>query len=273
MLVFVPRARAMTLRSYLIPQAFPEARIPPIRTVEDDTVPSTATHRFSPPLHLPDRIPVQISLDFELPCKIHRLLSDLLSDDKYKQVAEAPASNRLIGNYGALQGFCERHRFHISGHRHDKEPSVTALAENLANPVCAAYKDLTGEIAISDSQVRTNDGAVKSDRTYSVNEKVAILWEDKAFSVFRKHMEDLLDGLQHGNSYFRNVGQQSWEGIEAILAKVRLLQKSSDVGINIREDHIPRHESGRSRQAQLVHYIWRRFVHDPLPCVHCRRER
>jgi hypothetical protein len=46
MLVFVPRSRAMTLQLYLIPQAFPEARIPPIRTVEDVTVPSTATHRF-----------------------------------------------------------------------------------------------------------------------------------------------------------------------------------------------------------------------------------
>jgi hypothetical protein len=241
MLVFVPRARAMTLRSYLIPQAFPEARIPPIRTVEDVTVPSTATHRFSPPLHLPDRIPVQISLDFELPCKIHRLLLELLSDDKYRQVTEAPASNRLVRNYGVLQDFCEGHRFHVSGHQHDKEPSVTELAVHLADPVRAAYRDLTGEAAVSDSQVRTNDGAVKSDRTYSVNEKVAILWEDKALLVFRKHMGDLLNRLQHGDSYFRNVGQQSWEGVEAILAKVRLVQKSSDVGINMRFGKIAYH--------------------------------
>jgi hypothetical protein len=224
MLVFVSRARDMTLRSYLIPQAFPEARIPPIRTVEDVTVPSTATHRFSPPLHLPDRIPVQISLDFELPCKIHRLLSERLSDDKYRQITEAPASNRLIRNYGVLQDFCEGHRFHVSGQQHDKEPSVTELAANLANPVRAAYRDLTGEAAVSDSQVRTNDGVVKSDRTYSVNEKVAILWEDKALLVFRKHMGGLLNRLQHGDSYFRNVGQQSWEGVEAILAKVRLVK-------------------------------------------------
>ncbi len=214
----------MTLRLYLIPQAFPEAHIPPIHTVEDDTVPSTATHTFSPPLHLPDRIPFQISLDSELPCKIHGLLSELLSSDKYKQVANAPASNRLVRNYGTLQDFCERHRFHVSGHQHDKEPSVTELAVHLADPVCAAYRDLTGEVSISDSQVRTNDGAVKSDRTYSVNEKVAILWEDKALPVFRRHMGDLLNALQHGDSYFRNVGQQSWEGVEAILAKVRLVQ-------------------------------------------------
>jgi hypothetical protein len=70
----------------------------------------------------------------------------------------------------------------------------------------------------------TPDGAVKSDHTYSVNEKVAILWEDKALPVFRRHMGDLLNALQHGDSYFRNVGQQSWEGVEAILAKVRLVQ-------------------------------------------------
>ncbi len=213
----------MTLRSYLIPQAFPESRIPLIHTVEDNTVPSTATHSFSPPLHFPDRIPFQISLDSELPCKIHSLLSELLSSDKYKQVANATASNRLVRNYGTLQDFCERHRFHVSGRQHDKEPSVTALAENLANPVCAVYKDLTGGTAVSDSQVRTTDGAVKSDRTYSVNEKVAILWEDKALPVFRKHMGDLLDSLQNGNSYFRNVAQQSWDGVEAILAKVCLV--------------------------------------------------
>jgi hypothetical protein len=139
----------MTQRSYLIPQAFPEARILPIHAVEDDTVPSTATHSFSPPLHLPDRIPFQISLDSELPCKIHSLLSELLSSDKYKQVANATASNRLARNYGTLQDFCDRHRFHVSGHHHDKEPSVSALAENLANPVCAAYRDLTGEAATS----------------------------------------------------------------------------------------------------------------------------
>jgi len=216
----------MTLRLYLIPQAFLESRhgIPSIYTFEDNSVPSTATHNFAPPLHLPDRIPFQISLDSELPCKIHRLLSELLSSDKYEQVAEAPASNRLVRNYGTLQDFCESHRFHVSGHQHDKEPSVTELAAHLTDPVRAAYRDLTGEVAISDSQVRTNDGAVKSDRTYSVNEKVMILWEDKALPVFRKHMGDLLDTLQSGNSYFRNVGQQSWEGVEAILAKVCLVQ-------------------------------------------------
>ena len=98
-------------------------------------------------------------------------------------------------------------------HQHDREPSVTALAEHLADPVRAAYRDLTGEIAISDSQVRTNDGAVKSDRTYSVNEKVVILWEDKSLPVFRQHMKDLLDSLQNGITYFRNARQQSWEGI------------------------------------------------------------
>jgi hypothetical protein len=195
-----PRMTLRSYDSYLNPQAFPEARIPPIRTVEDVIVPSTATHCFSPPLHLPVRIPVQISLDFELPCKIHRLLSERLSDNKYRQVAEAPASNRLVRNYGVLQDFCRRHRFHVSGQQHDKEPSVTELAANLANPVCAAYDDLTGEAAVSDSQVRTSDGAVKSDHTYSLNDKVAILWEDKAPPVFRKHMEGLLDGLQHGNS-------------------------------------------------------------------------
>jgi hypothetical protein len=106
----------MTLRSYLIPQAFPESRIPLICTVDDNTVPSTATHSFSPPLHLPDRIPFQISLDSELPCKIHALLSELLSSDQYNQVANAPATNHLIRNYGTLQDFCERHRFHVSGH-------------------------------------------------------------------------------------------------------------------------------------------------------------
>jgi hypothetical protein len=142
----------MTLRSYLIPQAFPESCIPLICTVDDNTVPSTATHGFSPPLHLPDHIPFQISLDSELPCKIHALLSELLSSDKYDQVANAPASNRLIRNYSTLQDFCERHRFHVSMHQHDKEPSVTALAEHLTSPVCAAYKDLTGGTAISDSQ-------------------------------------------------------------------------------------------------------------------------
>lgn len=180
-----------------------------ISSVEDNTVPSTASHS-----------PFQILLDSKLPCKIHSLLSELLSSDKYKGVANATAGDRLVRNYGTLQDFCESHRFHVSGHQHDKEPSVTELATNLANPVRAAYRDLTGEVAISDSQVRTTDGAVKSDRTYSVNEKVAILWEDKALPVFRKHMEDLLDSLQNGNSYFRNVGQQSWEGVEAILAKV-----------------------------------------------------
>jgi hypothetical protein len=151
MLVFVPHTDMPTLRSYLIPQAFPDSRILPIYTVEDNNVPSTATHSFAPPLHLPDRIPFQVSLDSELPRKIHGLLSELLSSDKYQQVAEAPASNRLVRNYGTLQDFCERHRFHVSGHQHDKEPSVTELAGHLADPVCAAYRDLTGETAVIDS--------------------------------------------------------------------------------------------------------------------------
>ena len=93
-------------RSYLIPQAFLESRIPLIYTVDDNTVHSTATHSFAPPLHLPDRVPFQISLDSELPCKIHAL-SELLSSDKYDQVANAPATNRLVRNYGILQDFCD----------------------------------------------------------------------------------------------------------------------------------------------------------------------
>lgn len=203
MCVFVPHKR------YGRTSFHKDSRIPPIYTVEDNSIPSTATHSFAPSLHLPDRIPFQISLDPELPYKIHRLLSELLSSDWYEQVAEAPASNRLIRNYGTLQDFCESHRFHVSGHQHDKEPSVTELAVHLADPVRAAYRDLTGEVAISDSQVRTNDGAVKSDRTYSVSDKVAILWEDKPLPVFRKHMRGLSDSLQNENPYFRNAGQQS----------------------------------------------------------------
>jgi len=72
--------RTVVKRSYLIPQAFLESRIPLIYTVDDNTVHSTATHSFAPPLHLPDRVPFQISLDSELPCKIHAL-SELLSSD------------------------------------------------------------------------------------------------------------------------------------------------------------------------------------------------
>jgi hypothetical protein len=95
---------------------------------------------------------------------------------------------------------------------------------HIVDPVSVAYEDLTGEIVLSDSQVRTHDAAVKTDQVYSIDDKMAILWEDKALPVFKKHMDRLLAMLQHeNNTLFKNVRQQSWEGIEAILAKVYLL--------------------------------------------------
>lgn len=106
------------------------------------------------------------------------------------------------------------------------------LAVNLVNPVKSVFTALTKKRVKSIAQVRTIDGAVKVDRTYEIDGKVNILWEDKAIPVFDHHLNDLMTRLAAGEKLFPEIRSPestklSRQGAEAILAKATVLSCST----------------------------------------------
>jgi hypothetical protein len=217
----------LSLLSYLIPGDFVKAPIPFIRKKNDDSVPSTATRAFDPPLQRPTRIPHLVVSD--PPSKILANLSELLKSLTYEQIANAEASPDVTAAYHVLQRNCQRLMIVISSHKHSKESSVGEVASALVQSIHEAYEQLTGgSIAAPEyeTEVNTDDRVVRTDRTYVIGDKVKILWEDKGRPVFLFHKADMLERLRpNGSGLFVTHPEQpiqmNWEGVEAILAKVR----------------------------------------------------
>lgn len=215
---------ASTLLKYLLPpQNFEATKIPPVQIVTGIGAPATSTHGFHPAHYQPQRLPFNVTLLPHLPIMIRSHLEVIL-EEEYLQSVNVSASLDVEADYNALQRFCRRHEINVSVRHHDKEPSVGDLAARFADPVRSIFENLTGKPAITKAQVRTVDNAVKVDRTYETDGKVAILWEDKAIPVFEHHLNDLITRLTAGENVFSEIlspknTKLSWQGAEGILAK------------------------------------------------------
>jgi septation ring formation regulator EzrA len=71
---------------------------------------------------------------------------------------------------------------------------------------------------------------------------VLILEEDKSIPVFEYHLTSLQDKLSQGEKLFPNIYSQSFEGAEAILAKVTA-GKMTRLSLTLATDCISVHRS------------------------------
>lgn len=216
--LFIHATMASTLRKYLLPpQDFEGTIIPQIEILDKTKALATEIHNFRPLRCRPERIPFHVALAPELPTMIRNHLENILNSE-YSEAIDSFANDEVKEAYRSLQRFCEGHRFNVSDHQ-GKEPSITSLADHIADPVKAIYRHLTNSRVFSEHQIRTCNCQVEIDRTYTTEDQKNIFWEDMAIPAFDTQIVGLIDRLKIGVEIFPDKGQVSWDGADAILAK------------------------------------------------------
>lgn len=183
-----------------------------LKKTPSQSVYSTSTGSFDPGAALDwNRIPYRV-YHCDLRPMMLQHFQELLSDNP---AAKLPVSEKTKAAYLTMKSVFDQHEI-------SDEPSVSVATSHLHPIVQLAYEDLTGSKIKSRAKVSSELRAVITDYVLhddSDAEEVVLLWENKSPTVFDIKTENLQEALKRGPVTY-NLNQTTWEGWQAILAKV-----------------------------------------------------
>jgi hypothetical protein len=186
---------------------------------------TTMTSSFSLPAWDPKRLPPSAHLFEDLPCRIQEHLGVIIDQHFSDQASRTSFTNRR-GRSVTPDKVVEdlRDRCAISTFNLSYEAGTRAITEHLSYLVIVLYEVLTGNWLDIQSQQRTIDSSVITDRVFRFDDGIKILWGDKSSRAFDRFIGELMEQMRGGSPVELCVEPvaTTYHGYKAILGKVRV---------------------------------------------------